>query len=88
MMGDIRSQLKYNSGELKEWTNHIQLMENFCRNSKASDECIKSVEFDIQEAKQYISQNDTAGTQLIAEPPTSTKDDSFLKQLLILKTQI
>jgi HK97 family phage prohead protease len=93
MIGDIRSQLKYNSGELKELQGHIKLMETFCRNTKASDDCIKSIQTEIDEAKQILSNYDTADTQAdekSLEPSASKNenDSSLLKQLLILKTQI
>jgi HK97 family phage prohead protease len=89
VMGDMMSQLKYNSGEMKDFKEHIDKLENFCRNSKASDECIKSIQTEIEEAKQILSNYDTAATQTITEPGASkNENDSFLKQLLILKTKI
>lgn len=89
IIGDIRSQLKYNSTELKSIQNHIETMERFCRNAKASDECIINIQNEIQEAKQILSNYDTSNTQPITEPLDSrNENDSFLKQLLILKTKI
>lgn len=62
MMGDVRSQLRYNSGELKEMRNYVATMEKFCRNTKASDDCIKSILQEVDEAKNFISTYNTAST--------------------------
>lgn len=62
MMGDVRSQLRYNSSELKEMRNYVATMEKFCRNTKASDDCIKSILLEVNEAKNFISQYNTAST--------------------------
>ena len=87
MMGDIRTQLRsaaYQAGELKA---HIEIMEKFTRDTKASDECIKSVLNEIEETKSILSQYDTASTHLISAPDASRNDnDNFRKQLLL--TQI
>jgi len=70
MMGDVRSQLRYNSGELKEMRNYVATMEKFCRNTKASDDCIKSILLEVEEAKNFISQYNTVSTHSGA-PDTS-----------------
>jgi HK97 family phage prohead protease len=89
MMGDMMSQLKYNSCEMKAFQDHIELMEKFVREAKASDECIISIQNEILEAKQILSNYDTADTQPITDSSVSrNENDSFLKQLLILKTKI
>jgi len=90
IINDVRWQLKYNASELKSIEDHISKMENFCRNSKASDESIISIENEIKEAKQILSNYDTVDTQPITEPSTSKNENDGLlyKQLLILKTQI
>ena len=62
MMGDVRGQLKYNSGELKEMAQYVEKMEKFCRNTTASDDCIKAILQEVEEAKNYISQYNTAFT--------------------------
>lgn len=69
MMGDVRSQLKWNSGELKEWQAHVTTMEKFCRDTNASDDCIKSILIEIDETKQLISEYNTAGTHADDESP-------------------
>lgn len=62
-ISDLRSQLKYNSGDLKSLQQDIETMEKFCANTKASDECIMSVQNDIKEAKNILSKYDTAYSQ-------------------------
>jgi hypothetical protein len=90
MMSSIRSQLQYNAPEIKSLSEHITHMETFCANTKASDECIKSVLENIEEAKTIISSYDTADTSLITKPAASSEDKSgaLLKQLLLFKTQL
>jgi hypothetical protein len=85
-MGSVRGQLKYNSGELKALKDHVKLMEKFCRNTTASDECIQSVEAEIKAAREILSAHDTAHTQLITEPGASvSKEFSNALYLLTLK---
>lgn len=89
IISDVRWQLKYNAAEMKAIEDHISKMEKFCREAKASDETIISIQNEILEAKQILSNYDTASTQTITEPDASkNENDSFLKQLLILKTKI
>lgn len=82
-IGDIRSQLKYNSGELKELQIHVETMEKFCRNTNASDDCIKSVLLEIDNSKQLISDYNTAITQA-GEPlePNASVDEKKLLDVL------
>lgn len=88
MMGDMMRQLKWNVEEVKEVQQHIETMEKFVRNTKASDECIKSIELEIEETKALLSGYDVT-TQPITGPGASSQNDSvLLKQLLILKTKI
>ena len=49
--------------ELKELCERIMKMESFCRNSKASDETIKEILVELEEAKAFLSKYDTAPTQ-------------------------
>jgi HK97 family phage prohead protease len=71
-----------------ELKGHLQTMESFCRNTTASDESIKSILKEIDEAKNILSKYDTADTQLITEPDASNKDNSFKRKLLLLKAKI
>lgn len=62
IMGEVRSQLRYNSAEISGMKSHIKTLENFCRNTKASDDCIKTILEDIEETKQFIAEYNTALT--------------------------
>lgn len=68
-MGDIRSQLRYNSGELKSMKSHLATLEKFCQNTNASDDCIKTILMEADELKQFISEYNTAFT--LNEPNAS-----------------
>lgn len=63
MLGDLRSQLKYNSGELKALNEHVKQLEKFTKNTNASDDCIKSILLEIEESKKLISEYNTEFTQ-------------------------
>lgn len=69
----------------QEFKNCIDRMEGFCRDTKASDECILSLEKEIKSAKLYLSSFDTANTPLITEPDASVKEFSNALHLLSLK---
>jgi HK97 family phage prohead protease len=88
MMGDLRSQLKYNSGELKELGAYVKSMEKFCRNTNASDECIKSILLEIDNAKELISEYNTEITQLAIEPVSSIEEKGFLDALKNFKNTL
>jgi HK97 family phage prohead protease len=87
MMGDIRSQLKYNSGDIKNMKSHMEVMEKFCRDTKASDDCIKSILIEIENTKQLITEYDTVFTQAI-EPSTSENDKQLLDALTTFNKQL
>lgn len=88
IISDIRFQLKYNSEERKALEDHISKMEKFCRESKASDETIISIQNEIEETKQFLSNYDTADTQPITEPPASRNENEVYKHLLLIQTQL
>lgn len=69
MMGDVRSQIRYNSAEMKGLASHIRTMEKFCKDTKASDECIKSIQLEIENTKQLISEHNTAITHAALDAP-------------------
>lgn len=48
--------------EVKEFNEHLTTLEKFCRNTKASDTCIKSMLEDVENMKNFISQYNTAST--------------------------
>lgn len=58
------------AAELKEFEQHLTSLERFCRNTKASDGCIKSMLEEVESIKQFISEYNTAFT-LKQEPGAS-----------------
>jgi hypothetical protein len=84
-MSGMRENLKWGSREMKAMKDHADKLENFCRNSKASDECIENI---LQEAKalnDLISQDDTAITH--DDEPNASDNDEMTGEINIL-TQI
>lgn len=79
LMGDLRSQLKYNSAELKQWSDHAETLEKFCRNSKASDETIKKLLEEKESIEQLLTEYNTANTQ--NEPVASVESKELLDAL-------
>ena len=78
--------------ELKE---SIALMEKFCRDTTASDECIKSALKEIEQAKHILSKYDTANTEAgePLQPGASAEEkgydvDLVLAQILLTKQKI
>lgn len=85
-MGDLRSQLKWNSQQIKSMKAYVEKVETFCRNAKASDESIIAIQNDILEYKNIISEYDTAVTQLATEQSASDEEmkstiEHFIKSL-------
>lgn len=72
---------------MNEYKTRITALDNFCRNTTASDECIINIQNELKAAKLFISSFDTASTQLIIEPGASN-EDSFRKQLLLLNAKM
>jgi len=71
MTQTLRSELKFNPAETTILKEHIQTMEKFTRNTKASDDCIKQVQQEIKNAKLFLLDLDTASTPLATEPGAS-----------------
>jgi HK97 family phage prohead protease len=91
VIGEVRGQLKYNSGELKAVKEHIEIMEKFCRDTKASDDCIKSILINIEDSKALISEYDTAFTQAdekSLEPDASENEKELLDVLTTFNKQL
>lgn len=89
LMSAIRSQLQYNSGEMKALQEHVSNMEAFVKNTNASDDCIKSIQSEIDETKSIISSIDTTDTRLITAQSASERDnDSFRKKLLLFNQRL
>lgn len=66
---------------------HISAMDQFCRNTNASDETIKAIYAEIKQAQDLLSKYDTASTPLITDGEAS-RNDSFYKQLLLLNMRL
>lgn len=64
--------------EIMALTEKLETMEKFCRNTKASDECILSILNQVVEIKALLSMNDTDST-LVTEPDSSTIDERLMK---------
>jgi len=75
MMGEVRSQLRYNSADVKAMKSHLATLEAFCANTKASDDCIKTILEEVEETKKFIEQNNTAFT--LDEPGASVWNGWF-----------
>lgn len=74
---------------MNEYKTRITALDNFCRNTTASDDCIINIQNEIKAAKQFISSFDTAFTQPITEPDASRDDnDNFHKKLLLFNLQL
>lgn len=70
-----------------EMKSHIVAMDNFCRNTNASDETIKAIMAEVKQAQDLLSKYDTASTPLITDGGAS-RNDSFYKQLLLLNAKM
>lgn len=84
-LAKVESVTKAGEIDLSEVKARIEKMEKFCRNTNASDDCIKNVLQEIAEVKSIISTHDTADTPLITEPDASVKEYSQAFRLLSLK---
>lgn len=73
------------AGNLEELKSRIESMENFCRNSNASDDCIKTLLSQIEDVKSIISRNDTADTRIANGSSASVKEFSNALHLLTLR---
>ncbi len=82
----VVSVTKADLGMMAELKARIDKLENFCRNTTASDDCIKYILEEIGEVKSIFSRNDTADTQVISEPDASVKEFANALHLLTFKT--
>jgi HK97 family phage prohead protease len=64
---------------------HVDSMERFCRDTRASDDSIKFILDQIGEIKSILSAHDTASTPLITDGGASVKEFSNALHLLTLK---
>ncbi len=73
------------AAEMKEFYEHLDVMEKFCRNTKASDECIKSILTEVQNTKAFISEYNTAIT--LEKEPVASIWNGWFDNNIILKSQ-
>lgn len=75
--GLVTLQKMFEQGEtsVEEIKAYIETVYNFCRNTKASDECIKSLLSQSENLKTVLSRYDTVDTQLATEPTTSVEEE-------------
>lgn len=86
-LAGVVSVTKAEIGALLQFKAHIDRLENFCRNTTASDETILNIQSEIKAAREILSQYDTDSTRLIIEPDSS-RNDSYYKQLLLLNAKM
>lgn len=72
---------------ITEMKAHIDTMEKFCRDAKASDETIISLMAEIKQSQELLSKYDTAAIQ-VAPGQDASRNDSFYKQLLLLNAKM
>lgn len=73
-------------GYIRELKAHLDTMENFCRNTNASDQSIKAILVEIKQAKEIISLYDTVDTQPATEPSASENENKEFADSLYLLT--
>jgi HK97 family phage prohead protease len=83
----------FDENDAEEMAFHIKTMERFCRNTKASDDCIKNILFEIDNIKAILLKYNTANTQIRdaeVEPVASgnNEDLAFAKSLHLLKLNL
>lgn len=68
---------------------HYNVLDNFCRNSHASDETIILIQNQADEIKQFLSSYDTGSTHLIDDgEPSSGDNGSLIAQLLLFNQRL
>jgi len=93
-IGDAKSNLRWGrkalDGSLTDLKSHIANMERFCRNTRASDECIQQIQAELKTAQQIVSQFDTAITHDMDEPAVSAEGNAneILTRLILLNSQL
>jgi HK97 family phage prohead protease len=83
-LSDVRYQLYFNTGLRKSLISHLNILEKFCNESKATDECIFTIQSQVDEIKKLLI--DTGSTQLIIDGESS--NESLLKKLLIFNQRL
>lgn len=96
-IGDAKSNLRWgrksDEPAMAELKSHVENMERFVRNTRASDECIQQIDAELKAAQHIISLYDTANTH-DGEPDASkrgsaTNDEAIVRlKLLQLKASL
>jgi len=89
----LKRRLEYGVKETTDLRAGVKAMENFIRNTKASDDAIQRISNELEQTKQLLSELDTAATsapEQSTQTPTVSKSDNeeFTKQLLHLKLKL
>lgn len=71
----VRMVTKAGEPLLLELKARMEKLEKFCRNTTASDECIKNILLEIKAINNLISQDDTADTHDMDEPDASDNEE-------------
>jgi HK97 family phage prohead protease len=88
-LADVRWQLYYNTGLRKSIKSHVEVLEKFCRETKATDDCIFKVQLQLDETKQLLSSIDTDSTLLIKDGESSREgNEGFINKLLLLNQRL
>lgn len=82
---NVYSMSSFTDARSTEMKKYISTLEKFCRDTKASDECIASITEEIKNANSILSGYDTADTRKISEPSVSVGDDELKMALAMLQ---
>jgi len=74
----------FTAEQAAETKKYIRTLEKFVRDTKASDECIKSISEEIRNAKNILSGYDTASTRKATEPLVSRDGEALIRLKLLL----
>ncbi len=80
----------FNDNDIEDFTYHLKTMERFCRNTNASDDCIKNILNEIESVKTILLKYNTANTQThddVIEPVASGNNEeekAFADSLYLL----
>lgn len=84
-IGYLKYRLQYGKKEVDDLRAAVKAMEKFVSSTKASDDCIQTIEKELQYTKQFLSEIDTASTSAPDDstqtPLVSKEDDEFLKRI-------
>ena len=73
--GLISVQKMFGSADIEEIKAYLEDVDKFCRNTTATDECIKSLLLGSENIKAVLSKYDTANTPLATEPVASVEEE-------------